>query len=66
MVAYADDTQLIVDARNLQQLKSKIEKAIITAQKWFEANNMNNNLSKSKILLITPGRTQHKLKITDR
>lgn len=63
MVAYADDTQLIVEAKNLHQLKTKIENAITTAQKWYEANSMKNNITKTEILLITPGRCQHQLKI---
>jgi hypothetical protein len=33
MVSYADDTQLIVEAETMQQLKKKLEAAIVNAQK---------------------------------
>lgn len=64
MVAYADDTQLIVDAKTIHQLKNKIEKVIKTAQRWYEANSMKNNITKTEILTISPGRTPNKLIIT--
>ena len=65
MVAYADDTQLIVDAPNINQLKTKIEKVIKTAQTWYEHNSMKNNIGKSEILTISPGKiNRNKMKIT--
>jgi hypothetical protein len=65
MVAYADDTQLIVDAPNINQLKTKIEKVIKTAQTWYEHNSMKNNIGKTEILIISPGKiNRNKMKIT--
>ena len=66
-MAYADDTQLIVDAENIVQLQSKIEKVIKTAQKWYEANSMKNNIGKTEILSINCGqRKQHfKVRVMD-
>ena len=52
MVSYADDTQLIVDARNLDQLVTKIEEIITIAQKWYTENSMKNNIGKTEILII--------------
>ena len=64
IVAYADDSQLIVDAENIVQLKSKIEKVIKTAQKWYEANSMKNNIGKTEILSINCGQRKHHFKVT--
>ena len=63
MVSYADDTQLIVDAENMHQLKEKIEKVIKTAQKWYEANSMKNNIGKTEILILNSGKGKKHLKI---
>ena len=52
MVAYADDTQLIIEAKNLNQLKAKIEEIITIAQQWYTQNSMKNNISKTEILII--------------
>ena len=52
MVCYADDTQLIVDATNLNQLVAKIEEIITLAQKWYTSNSMLNNIGKTEILII--------------
>ena len=63
MVAYADDTQLIIDASNLKQLKKKIEQVITTAQKWYKENTMKNNISKTEILMVNPSKCNEKMKI---
>ena len=60
MVAYADDTQLVVDAKNMNQLKAKIDEVIKTAQRWYEANSMKNNIGKTEILVLNPSRTKRK------
>ena len=52
MMAYADDTQLIIGARNLNQLKMKIEEMITLVQKWYQENSMKNNIDKTEILLV--------------
>ena len=52
MVAYADDTQLIVDGDSLSQLLTKIEEMLTIAQKWYAANSMKNNIGKTEVLII--------------
>ena len=64
MVAYADDNQLVVTAKNMLLLKSKIEKVIKTAQTWYLDNTMKNNLGKTEILVFNHGKTTQNLKIT--
>ena len=58
--AYADDTQLIVCAKNLPELKIKIENVIQIAEKWYSRNGMKNNAGKSEVILISkkPLKTQ--------
>ena len=58
--AYADDTQLIVSAKNLPELKTKIENVIQIAEKWYCRNGMKNNAGKSEVILISkkPIKTQ--------
>ena len=64
MVAYADDTQLVVNAKNMMQLKMKIERVIKIAQTWYLNNSMKNNLGKTEILVLNRGRNTQNLKIT--
>ena len=52
-LSYADDTQLIVTAENIQSLKNKIEDVIDLAQRWYTKNGLKNNSDKSKVLVIS-------------
>ena len=52
MYAYADDTQLIVDASTHEELLAKIKHVITLAQEWFSSNSMKNNIGKSDILIL--------------
>ena len=52
IMSYADDTQLIIEAENLQILIRKIEEMINIAQNWYTLNSMKNNTGKSEILII--------------
>lgn len=52
IVAYADDTQLLVDATSLNQLVKNIENIITVAQKWYTKNSMKNNIGKTEVLII--------------
>jgi hypothetical protein len=63
MISYADDTQLIVEARNLNQLKVKIENVIKLAQGWYERNSMKNNIGKTEILVMSKGNKAEELVI---
>ena len=58
--AYADDTQLIVSAKTLPELKVKIENVIQIAERWYSRNGMKNNAGKSEVILISkkPLKTQ--------
>ena len=58
MMAYADDTQLIIDAKTLHQLKNKIEDVITTAQRWYCENTMKNNIGKTEILLVNTNKNE--------
>ena len=63
MIGYADDTQLVVDAKNLTQLKRKIERVIKIAQNWYNNNSMKNNISKTEILVLNPGSKNNHIQI---
>ena len=63
VVAYADDMQIILEARTLPQLKKKIENAIVLAQKWYQQNSMKNNISKTEILVVNRSQKNEFLKI---
>ena len=56
-MAYADDTQLLVFDKNLENLKNKVENVIEVAQNWYNKNGMKNNSSKSEILVISTKKT---------
>jgi hypothetical protein len=64
MVAYADDSQLVVNAKNMTELKIKIERVIQIAQNWYVNNSMENNLGKTEILVFNRGRNTQNLQIT--
>ena len=61
--AYADDTQLVIEATNIQQLQRKIESIMAKAQKWYQRNAMKNNIGKTEVLLITSNKKNEFLKI---
>ena len=54
MIAYADDTQLLVTSDSTDELKIKALQAINTAQKWFTSNSMKNNVAKTDLIIFTP------------
>ena len=49
---YADDTQLVISAPTLPELKQKIEQAITSAQTWYDQNNMKINPTKTEIVVF--------------
>ena len=61
--AYADDTQLLVTAKTVSELKKKIKSAIDTAQSWFENNFMKINTDKTKILIFNTSPESKDVKI---
>ena len=65
--AYADDTQMVIEATNLKQLKKKAEAVISLARKWYQNNIMKNNIGKTEIIVINTKLKQQKnekIKIT--
>ena len=63
MVSYADDTQIIVQAETIPQLKKKLENAIMNAQKWYEENSMMNNIGKTEFLIVNTRKVKHNITI---
>ena len=65
--AYADDTQLVIKASNLKQLRKKAEKVVSLAQKWYQDNIMKNNIGKTEVIVInTSQRNQYiQIKVKD-
>ena len=63
IISYADDTQLVVQANNINELKQKIERMISLAQNWYENNSMKNNIGKSEILIMAKGNKEETVSI---
>ena len=59
IISYADDTQIIVNAKKIEQLKQKIEKVITTAQKWYKNNSMKNNIGKTEVIVFNNNQKQN-------
>jgi Reverse transcriptase (RNA-dependent DNA polymerase) len=53
VVQFADDTTIVVDAMNPQDLFSKIERTMEELENWFNPNKLSLNYSKTKILIFT-------------
>ena len=54
-LSYADDSQLIIAAKNQKELILKIENIIKVAHDWYTANCMKANQGKTEILVINRG-----------
>lgn len=64
VIAYADDTQIIVTARKIEQLKQRIENVITKAQRWYKNNSMKNNIGKTEVLVLnTNQKANHQINI---
>ena len=61
MLAYADDTQLLVTAKTKKELKIKLETAMKAAQNWYSNNFMLNNVTKTDFLIFSPQRKNESL-----
>ena len=61
--AYADDTQMIIEATNLKQLQKKAEEVISLAQKWYQNNIMKNNIGKTEIIVINTTQKNDQIKV---
>ena len=49
ILTYADDTQIIISAKNGKQIKKLLEHLIDSAQKWYAKNSLLNNATKSEV-----------------
>ena len=68
IISYADDTQIIVNARKIEQLKQKIENVITAAQTWYKKNSMKNNIGKTEVIVFNTNQKQNcqiKIKVID-
>ena len=54
MIAYADDTQLLITASSETELKLNVHLALKTAQAWYSSNSMKNNVDKSDLIVFSP------------
>ena len=50
--AYADDTQILLSAKSLNDLKHQIEDTIASAQSWFTKNSLKINPTKTEIMIF--------------
>jgi hypothetical protein len=58
IVSYADDTQILVSAKNGKQIKSKLEDLLEKAQSWYTRNSLLNNPSKTEVILFSKRKTK--------
>ena len=64
IIAYADDTQIIVTAHKPEQLKQRIENVITAAQRWYRNNSMKNNIGKTEVIVFnTDQKRSHQITI---
>ena len=52
ITAFADDTQIMVTGQSSEEIRTKAETAIATAQEWFTANSLKINPSKSEVMIF--------------
>ena len=65
ITAYADDTQLLVEGKSVDELKQKIESTLEKAQSWFSTNSLKINPTKSEIMVFGLNRTpDHNIEIS--
>ena len=51
---YADDTCLVINEINLDKLKAKANKLLLSTEQWSSANKLTINFSKCKAMIIAP------------
>ena len=57
--AYADDTQILLSAKTLQDLKLQVENTIALAQTWFTNNSLKINPTKTEIMVFSNKEIKH-------
>lgn len=67
IVSYADDTQILVSAKNSKQIQMRIENLINAAQMWYTENSLLNNAGKTEVMLLSTRKTQEifEVKVTE-
>ena len=53
ITAFADDTQILVTGHSSDEIKMKAETAIENAQRWFTANSLKINPTKSEVMIFS-------------
>ena len=61
---FADDTCLLVDDKNINDLHKKITTEITSLNRWMIANKLTLNLSKSNLILIQPKGRGHRTNLS--
>ena len=63
IMSYADDTQIIVSGKSIEEIKSRIESLIQAAQEWYTENSLLNNASKTEIMIISKRKRKESFEI---
>ena len=64
--AYADDTQILVTSKSEDELRRRVEAVIEEAQRWFSANSLKINPTKTEVLIFGRRNTLNKLSFSVR
>ena len=60
-VIYADDTSVLVSAKNLEDLKSKFDFTLHHISDWFPFNGLTLNMDKTNIIKFSSNHSQNQL-----
>jgi hypothetical protein len=63
IVSYADDTQILVSAKNRNQIKKMLENLIRSAQTWYTENSLLNNAGKTEVMLLSSRKNQENIEV---
>jgi hypothetical protein len=64
IISYADDTQILVSAKNGKEIKLALENLIQTAQTWYNRNSLLNNTGKTEIMVISKKKNKEVFEIS--
>lgn len=53
LTVFADDTNAIVEANNIQELSAKVNAVLTVFNSWFESNKLKINTEKTKVMLFS-------------
>ena len=63
--SYADDTQILVTGKTIEDIQRKLVEAIQTANAYYNKNSLLNNIGKTKIMLFQPQGSSHNEQILE-